>query len=78
MYVCMYVCMYGVVCIYACTRADSDLQAACHLFLTVLARRASASVPLTQIVLRRCERVLFFGTRFSNLYTAVDTPAEAA
>jgi len=24
------------------------------------------------------ESVLFIGTRFSNLYTAVDTPAEAA
>ena len=24
------------------------------------------------------DRVLFIGTRFSNLYTAVDTPAEAA
>ena len=24
------------------------------------------------------QRVLFNGTRFSNLYTAVDTPAEAA
>ena len=24
------------------------------------------------------ERELFIGTRFSNLYTAVDTPAEAA
>ena len=24
------------------------------------------------------ERVLFIGTQFSNLYTAVDTPAEAA
>jgi hypothetical protein len=26
----------------------------------------------------RCERVLFIGTRFSNLYTAVDMQAEAA
>ena len=25
-----------------------------------------------------CESVLFIGTRFSNLYTAVDTPARAA
>jgi hypothetical protein len=25
-----------------------------------------------------CERVLLIGTRFSNLYTAVDTPAKAA
>jgi hypothetical protein len=27
------------------------------------------------VIIREC--VLFIGTRFSNLYTAVDTPAEA-
>ncbi len=31
---------------------------------------------LVETQVREC--VLFIGTRFSNLYTAVDTPAEAA
>jgi len=29
-------------------------------------------------VIEEGESVLFIGTQFSNLYTAVDTPAEAA
>jgi hypothetical protein len=37
--------------------------------------RVRKSLPLP-LCLREC--VLFIGTRFSNLYTAVDTPAEAA
>jgi len=36
----------------------------------------SVSLPPSTHPLR--EKVLFIGTRFSNLYTAVDTPAEAA
>ena len=32
----------------------------------------------SEVVLEKRGRVLFIGTRFRNLYTAVDTPAEAA
>jgi hypothetical protein len=37
----------------------------------------SGHVTSSRIGVRR-ESVLFIGTQFSNLYTAVDTPAEAA
>ncbi len=41
-------------------------------------RRASCPTTLPeQGVRRQRERVLFIGTRYSNLYTAVNTPAEA-
>ncbi len=35
---------------------------------------AASSFPCS----RKIERVLFIGSQFSNLYTTVDTPAEAA
>jgi hypothetical protein len=34
--------------------------------------------PVVLVVAVQRDSVLFIGTRFSNLYTAVDTPAEAA
>ncbi len=44
-----------------------------------LSHQAAAAVPDgKEQFWHVCERVLFIGTRFSNLYTSVDTPAEVA
>jgi hypothetical protein len=75
----IYVCIYGIhvyTCVYkaymcVCVCVCVCIHTICthtHTIYTYKERQSEGGR----------ESVLFIGTRFSNLYTAVDTPAEAA
>jgi hypothetical protein len=52
----------------------------CFCLSSIAMADARFCMPLPPISLRMCSKrdMFFIGTQFSNLYTAVDMPAEAA